>query len=411
MPNAVVLVLDRLGSGWLGPYGNTRVDTPAWNRLAAQALLAEFALVDTPDLASVYHSYWQGRHALSRQSASGVSFLADRLAAQGVQTWLVTDEPEVTGHAGSDGFLHRTVLPAVDADRQAGCVEDTQCARLFATVLEVLEHARSPFLIWVHAQAMQGPWDAPQALRCQLAEEGDPDPPEFVAPPEVALHADYDPDHLLGIMQAYGAQVAALDVCLGILLDTVWSRPAHEATALLATASRGYPIGEHRYVGRANQPPYAELVQVPWLVHCPDSTMHAVRDRGLVQPPDLFPTLLNWFDVPLPETRIWGADLITEHEGPQRAGEPVVHRDRACAACGDQRHLRTGAWSLLQLTADRVELYTKPDDRWEVNEVSDRCGDVVEELRGVLAEFEEAAQSDDRCRLRDLPPSLVDAAE
>jgi hypothetical protein len=29
-------------------------------------------------------------------------------------------------------------------------------------------------------------------------------------------------------------------------------------------------------------------------------------------------------------------------------------------------------------------LYVKPDDRWEQNDVHDRCRDVVEELRGQL---------------------------
>ena len=63
--NAVVLVVDRLGAGNLGPYGNTWIDTPQFNRLAMESLLCEFALSDCPCLSTAYRAYWHGGHALS----------------------------------------------------------------------------------------------------------------------------------------------------------------------------------------------------------------------------------------------------------------------------------------------------------------------------------------------------------
>ena len=176
MPNALVLVIDRLGSGYLGPYGNTWIETPAWNQLAACSLLVETALGDTADLATLYHSYWQGRHAFSARHAQDIPALAGYLADQHVESWLVTDEPTVAQHAAARGFRERVILP-VGEELEAELVEQTQLARLFATAIDVLEQARPPFLIWVHAQAMQGPWDAPYDLRCRFAEEEDPDPP------------------------------------------------------------------------------------------------------------------------------------------------------------------------------------------------------------------------------------------
>ncbi len=65
MDNAIVIVVDRLGAGYLGPYGNTWIETPSCNRLAARSVLFEFALADAVDLATVYRSYWQGLHAMS----------------------------------------------------------------------------------------------------------------------------------------------------------------------------------------------------------------------------------------------------------------------------------------------------------------------------------------------------------
>ena len=62
--SAVVLVMDRLGAGWLGPYGNTWLDTPNFNRLAARSVLCETAIADTPDLAASCRGFWTGRHAM-----------------------------------------------------------------------------------------------------------------------------------------------------------------------------------------------------------------------------------------------------------------------------------------------------------------------------------------------------------
>jgi hypothetical protein len=48
--NTLVVVVDRLGAGFLGPYGATWLDTPALNRLAGQSLLIEHVLSDSPEL-------------------------------------------------------------------------------------------------------------------------------------------------------------------------------------------------------------------------------------------------------------------------------------------------------------------------------------------------------------------------
>ena len=48
--SAIILVVDRLGAGHLGPYGNTWVETPALNRLAAESVLFELAITDSPQL-------------------------------------------------------------------------------------------------------------------------------------------------------------------------------------------------------------------------------------------------------------------------------------------------------------------------------------------------------------------------
>ena len=63
--NAICLVIDRLHTGFLGTYGNAWVETPAIDRMASQSCVFDNALIDTPRLRGICHSYWQGMHSLS----------------------------------------------------------------------------------------------------------------------------------------------------------------------------------------------------------------------------------------------------------------------------------------------------------------------------------------------------------
>ena len=251
---------------------------------------------------------------------------------------------------------------------------------------------------------MQGPWDAPYELRCRFAEEEDPDPPRSVVPPDCWLSEDYDPDELLGYQHAYGGQVSLLDTCLGILLEALWSSPAGDTTALLATAARGYPLGEHRYVGCTERPLQAELLQVPWLLHCPQGEGAALRTQQLVQPPDVYPTLLEWFDVSAARPVAVGTRCPAPHAG----GRAACARDRAGSVDGRQRAIRVPGWFLRHDATGKPLLYVKPDDRWECNEIADRCQDVADQLSDVLQAFEDAARDDDRQRLAPLADVLCD---
>lgn len=406
MQNAIVLVIDRLGCSYLGPYGNTWIETPAWNRLAGRSMLFETAVIDSPDLVTLYNSYWHGRHALSARHDRDVPALAELLATQGVHTWLVTDEPDVATHPAAAAFGQRALL-TTGAEQEAPEVEQTQLARLFATAIEVLDQAKPPFVIWIHAQGMQGAWDAPYAFRHPFAEEDDPDPPAFAVPPECWLIGDYDPDELLGIQHAYAGQVALLDLCLGVFLDALWQHPLAPHTGLLATSSRGYPLGEHRYVGRGESDLLGELLQVPWMIHWPSDAGALLRSHLLVQPPDLYPTILESLSAPLPTEPIWGQSL-----SPPLWHDTTAEKWRqACTAMGLQRAYRTPAWFLRHDPHRTPALYVKPDDRWECNEVSSRCEQVVDEMKCALDHFEQAARSDQRATIPPLPPILLNPPE
>jgi arylsulfatase A-like enzyme len=213
------------------------------------------------------------------------------------------------------------------------------------------------------------------------------------------LPADYDPDELLGICQSYAGQVTLLDACLGALMEEIEQLPSAEQTLLVVTSARGFPLGEHRRVGPADDALYAETVHVPWIMRFPDRLAASDRSSALVQPCDLTPTLVDWLGLPVEDERSFGRSVL-----PLVRGDVESLRDRALVAGhGGQRAIRTPAWYMLveggivegsaERSADvggRAELFAKPDDRWEVNDVADRCPTVVDLLRDALVQSSHA---------------------
>lgn len=400
MDNAIVIVVDRLGAGYLGPYGNTWIETPNSNQLAARAVLCEFALADATDLPTVYRSYWQGLHAMSPHRP--VPSLPEMAATRGIHCALVTDEPEIVELPGAASFSDRIVLTLPPVERPAAEVVQTQMAQLFAAAADWLQHAAEPFLLWIHARGMAGAWDAPVEFRNQYADEDDPLPPESVTPPVKRFGDSPDPDELLGYQHAYAGQVALWDDCLGAFLQTAQATPGWERTLLAMTSPRGYPLGEHRWVGGSGEVVYGEQVHVPCLIRLPQDRGAAVRCHGLVQPPDLCASLSDALQLAAGDQPRWGQSLLP------LAAESLPWRDRAATTAPAVQALRTPAWMLVRGQDGRRELFAKPDDRWEANEVANRCQEAVEQLDEALDEFQRAAQSAQPAQLSPLSDLLLE---
>jgi arylsulfatase A-like enzyme len=428
--NAICIVVDGLHSGFLGCYGNAWVQTPALDRLAIGGFVFDQTLIDSPHLEQIYRGLWRGLHAFSPvERRKAYVSLPALLSSAGISTALVTDEPVLTGHSLSATFGEIVQLPVAEL-HTASMSDETHLAAVFSAAAQWLEQARQPFCLWLHAQGMQGAWDAPAALRERYAEEENLAPPTFVEPPRFHLAADYDPDQLLGIRWAYAAQVTVLDRSLEGFLEWWDAQPAAKETLLVLLGARGYPLGEHGRVGmaecsRVSPKPGAglgetglhwlheELIHVPCLVRLPGGAGAADRSQALAQPADVAWTLAEWFQLASDQLAPWGRSWL-----PLVYGQQSLLRDRACllsAETGEQA-IRTPAWYLIQTAGDVSDdsarkIYVKPDDRWEANEVADRCGDVVELLAAAQEEFVQASRREMPFEVTPLADVLVRGLE
>lgn len=372
--SAIVLVIDRLGAGYLGPYGNTWLETPGFNRLASQSLLCEQMLATSPDLATTYQSYW---------SVDAPS-LPQQARAAGCHCVLITDDEAVTQFVGAADFdevqLVKPPASLANRSRPANEIEETAVIRLIDVALEKLESWRDsqqPQFLWIHSRGMQGPWDAPVELRQQFADEDDPTPAEDVKPPEEMLAKNYDPDYVLSVAHAYAGQVAVVDLGLEALLSGIEELSQRNSLLFAVTSPRGYPLGEHLRVGACDHALYGELLHVPGCIRFPQHEGALLRTHALVQPADLCATIADgagWTEA---------AEILSQSLLRIVRGEEAPRRELLIATHDQQQLIRTNAWQLrIEKNAeqDRYELYAKPDDRWEFNDVANRATDVVTQL-------------------------------
>ena len=106
-------------------------------------------------------------------------------------------------------------------------------------------------------------------------------------------------------------------------------------------------------------------------------------------------------------------------------GERAAPFDRACVVAADEQVFVSPAWSLRVLNEagtageeraesasgieaeKKPELFVKPDDWVEVNNVADRCPEIVERMQTAMAEFIQACEAKTPAVLAPLPDELV----
>jgi len=295
--------------------------------------------------------------------------------------------------------------------------ENTGVARTVRSAIDWLEHRQgqadaSPFLLWLDLFSPHGPWDSPQPYRDQYAAA---DPDEFETGDEGDLVEEEEDDlsleevtalidvpagavgdvldeaELLRLRRTYAGAVTLVDRWLGELFDALKRLGRMDDSLLIFTSDQGEPLGEHGLVRRFRPWLYEELIHTPLIIRMPGGKFGGGRHKALVQTVDLYPTILGALGVP-PDDQAHGHDLL-----PLIRGEQTKVRDYACMGMDvEEFAIRTQLWHLvLPIETDPddpprlPELYRKPEDRWDQNNVVDRYPEVAEHLELTLRRFAE----------------------
>ncbi len=282
----------------------------------------------------------------------------DRWAAEGVvYDWHYADTPRVPIAAELRDRLAAVplaVVPFERAEEESFTLKPTR--RAVRKAVEQLGDA-DPAVLWIDIGVLLPPWDVPDEIAADAfadADEGDNEllPWADELPPAVG-----DDSTLDRLQRTYAAAVTAFDAALAKLWTDLDKRGWGNDATWVLTSFRGLPLGEHGVSGFSDGTPHEELVHLPLVVRRPNGNGTGERVVSLTQPPDLFDSI---------------AGLV---------GRPVEVAEREAVVIAGQG-VRTADAYLI--AGDPPRLYRKPDDRWEVNEVSQHHPEEVEALTAKL---------------------------
>ncbi|MCR9293723.1 MAG: hypothetical protein NXI32_13445 [bacterium] len=427
--NAFVLTIEGLGTSLLGAYGANLARTPFFDHLAATGVVLDQCFLDSLDRCEQLRSLWTGRHSQQRghygdagtnppltQPPPPVS-IWQACQQAGIPHCLITDCERVARLAEQMGCQEPLLVPT--EPHHAIATDSSLCdlMQLFTSAADLL--AQRNGLVWVHSRGLEHAWDAPSELRQLFADPEDPDPPAEVEPPELWVASETDPDLVMGWAQVAAAQAAVVDegaACLVAALDA--RQDAHAWARLVATLG-GCSLGEHGFVGlpgRLNDDlelvwksgMHAESLACGVVIQAAGDAAPRMRRSELFQLPDLASTIAGCMGLDLGRgTDLWGRDILrlAWSDQPSR----WLPDFQIAALRQDHLHwLRCPAWSLkLSGTSGthdipqiqsphewedhlQCQLYVKPEDRWEINDIASRRPDIVQELLTLMHSFAEA---------------------
>lgn len=429
--NVVVLAVHGCPLAVLGPYGNEWTVTPNLDRLAAESIVFDQHISDCPEPAAARRAWRTGRLQRPPLGESvpthATPDLLTLLTSAGVQKVLVLhtrpeNDPPTEFRTGWDRVIE--VRP--------GTMDE-----LLDTVAKILSEyeSKSPFLLWLEFDRLTPPWNVPQEVfdlyiqdlveddepepenetdddvaeetDAEYAEfeepededdkepEAEPPPPEPVKPWSDPPIGWFDRDDFPSwelLHRSFAAVVSRFDAELGQLFDLLRERGLDHSSAWVFTTDRGFPLGEHGMIGPHRPWLHEELIHIPLIVRLPEAQSAGLRISHFTQPTDLMPTLAGWFGASVTGVSLDGNDLATVIQDPDRVLREDVVSGLTIGGSTEYALRTPDAAFLLPIAVEpdddprEPQLYEKPADRWELNDLRPRDHDRAEELERRLRE-------------------------
>lgn len=168
------------------------------------------------------------------------------------------------------------------------------------------------------------------------------------------------PDNQKRMWSAYYASVSFMDQQVGRILDALAHSPHAEQTAVIFTSDHGYHLGEHGFWQKSNL--HEEVIRVPLIIRAPG--MPSGRTNSIAELVDLYPTICDLTDVPIP-VAAEGKSLL-----PVLANPDVRLRD-AALSLHNGGSLRTDRWHFIRYDDGTAELYDMVGDPGETTNLID----------------------------------------
>ena len=437
-PNFVVIFIDDMGYGDIGPFGSTLNDTPHLDRMAAEGMrLTSFysaSPVCTPSRAALMTGSYPKRVGLATGPVMRVLWpgepwglhedevtIAEILQGQGYATacigkWHLGDQPEFlpTRHGFDEYFgipysndmwaLHPRApeggvydfppLPLIRGTEVVGEVRDMKqqaelCQQFTDETISFIRRNKDrPFFVYIphafihHPRVAREPFMAsaglgPDEIDWSAITAGSPwhcDSKGRCGPGETS------PEDWSDLVARHTkAQIEEVDWSVGVVLDALRDADVAERTMVLFTSDNGGASGTVNAPLRGGKGSTWEGgMRVPALAWWPGTIPAGSASDETVSTIDVLPTLANLSGASVPRDRILdGRDISEILLGIPGASSP--HEAFFYFEEHELQAVRSGRWKLF---LKRGELFDLNADIGETTDVSASNPEVVERLRG-----------------------------
>ncbi len=401
----VLFVVDTLRADHLGCYGYPRDTSPRIDELARISTVFERCYAsDVPTIPSFTSTFTGQRgivngvvsHARHEAIAEDAPWLPSHLESNAHTTAAVSTLYHMRPYfargyrhymnpvAGSPELVQRATADQIDS----------------LALPWIREHADEDFFLFVHYWDVHE-YSAPEQYRRLFYEGEETDPANQslngARASEVWPFLERKLERIReGVTDAefvraqYDSALRYVDDRIGQVFTAMEDLGLADDVLLIVTSDHGESLGEHSiYFDHASV--YEDTVRVPLIIRWPGCRGRGVK--ALVQNIDLAPTVLEVAGIQIPP-QMQGRNLV-----PLLEGRAQAHREEA--------YINQGAWQAKRaLIADRLkytrcihhgfwpcpaeELYDLSDDPQELNELSGRLPQVLDEMALKLRRWEEA---------------------
>jgi arylsulfatase A-like enzyme len=394
-PNLVFVFADQWRAEAAGYAGNKDVRTPHLNRLAAASVDLENAVSCCPVCSPYRASLLTGQYPLTHgvflndvPLRSAAVSLAEVYQRAGYRTGYI-GKWHLDGSQRS-AFIPRQRRQGFEFWKALGCTHAYHNSFYFgdenvrqkwdgydaiaqtrATQQYIRDHTGGPpFLLFLSWGPPHAPYEtAPEKYRSRFP------PRDITLRPNVPVA---DKARARQDLAGYYAHIAALDDCLGDLLQTIRDTGIEKDTIFVFTSDHGDMLYSHG--GQKKQQPWDESIRVPFLLRYPAALGTSGRSIDLpINTPDIMPTLLGLSGIGIPRT-VEGTDfsgvLIGKSPVPDYAAlitcpSPFGQwtRDKGGR---EYRGVRTGRYTYVRDLKGPWLLYDNQQDPYQLDNLCDK---------------------------------------
>lgn len=377
-PNLLFIFTDQQATNTIGAYGNTQIDTPNTDRLAAESALFQRAYITqpvcTPSRSSIMTGLYPHTNGCVRNNVPlradtpcfpeigdwsgyttayyGKWHLGDEVFRQhGFDDWRSTEEYET--HYSADRDPHKRsdyaeYLASLGYEPDVVDYKGTpRYSRGFATRLPeehgkpaflaqescrfLRENKNNPFVLYINFLEPHSPYNSPRDGQYNPADM--PVPESFYREPEGPVPLRYQvtrrsqiedgktrEEDWQDVIARYWGLASLVDTHVGRILDTFRELGLDENTIIVYISDHGSMMGAHGHIAKGTM--YEEAVRVPLLIRIPGMS-GGVQIEHPVGQVDLVPTLLDAMGRDIP-SHLEGFSLLPFLRGESNPAEENV---------------------------------------------------------------------------------------